>query len=65
MSGYDRELLAYKVQWEGGVTATLEYGIRSEDIDDPELALLWRRAETLWNELRPIIVEIQRELQKR
>ena len=45
------EQLADKVHWEGGVYAALEYGLRSEDIEDPELASLWRRMEELHDEL--------------
>ena len=29
--------LANKVHWEGGVVSALEYGIRSDEIDDPEV----------------------------
>ena len=47
--------LAQKVHWEGGIVATLEYGIRSDEIDDPELAALWRRMEKLYDELRPAL----------
>ncbi len=47
--------LAHKVDWEGGVVSALEYGIRSDEIDDPELATLWRRMEDLYDQLRPSI----------
>ena len=47
--------LARKVEWEGGVIAALEYGIRSEEIDDPELSALWHRMETLYDQLRPCV----------
>jgi hypothetical protein len=47
--------LARKVDWEGGVLSALEYGIRSEEIDDPELATLWRRLECVYEQLRPSI----------
>lgn len=47
--------LARKVEWEGGVLGALEYGIRSEEIDDPELSTLWRRMEGLYDQLRPSI----------
>jgi hypothetical protein len=56
----DREMmnareLARKVEWEGGVLGALEYGIRSEEVDDPELATLWHRMETIYEQLRPSI----------
>ena len=50
------EDLANKVHWEGGIVSALEYGIRSDEIDDPELAALWRRLETLYDQMRPSIV---------
>jgi hypothetical protein len=54
--------LATKVRWEGGIMSALEYGIRSEEIDDPELAALWRRMEVLYDQLRPSIVATDRLL---
>ena len=63
-TGYDRDLLAAKIAWEGGVTATLEYGLRSEDIDDLDLRVQWQAMEYLWDELRPLIRELQRTLAK-
>ena len=47
--------LADRVQWEGGIVSALEYGIRSDEIGDPELAALWRRMEQLYDQLRPSI----------
>lgn len=55
--------LAEKVDWEGGVIEALEYGIRSGDIADPEVATVWRRVEQLWSELRPAVRQIERTLQ--
>lgn len=63
MKGYDRDLLASKIRWEGGVTATLEYGLRSEDIADPDLRVQWQAMEFLWDELRPLIVAFRRSLE--
>lgn len=54
--------LAHKVHWEGGVVSALEYGIRSHEIDDPELAALWRRMEELYDQLRPSIATADRML---
>jgi hypothetical protein len=54
--------LADKVHWEGGIVSALEYGIRSEEINDPELASLWRRLEGLYDQLRPSIVATERLL---
>lgn len=54
--------LADKVHWEGGIVSALEYGIRSEDIDDPELVALWRRLEGLYDQMRPTMVATDRLL---
>lgn len=54
--------LAERVEWEGGVIEALEYGIHSGDIDDPEVATVWRRMEQLWLELRPAVRQIERTL---
>jgi hypothetical protein len=54
--------LADKVHWEGGIVSALEYGIRSDEIDDPELVALWRRLEGLYDQLRPAIVTTDRLL---
>ncbi len=52
---YDRELLAYKVRWEGGVLATLDYGLKAEDIGDPELRSAWAEMRELHQKLRPLV----------
>ncbi len=62
-SGLTLRRLAEKVDWEGGVIEALEYGIRSSDIADPEVATVWRRVEQLWTELRPAVRQIERSLQ--
>lgn len=54
--------LAHKVQWEGGVLSALEYGIRSDEIADPELATLWRRMEQVYGQLRPSVELTERLL---
>lgn len=59
---YDRDLLAYKVRWEGGVMAALDYGLRSDDIRDPDLRAAWQRLENLHAELRPLVRDFERRL---
>lgn len=54
--------LADKVHWEGGIVSALEYGICSDEIDDPELVALWRRLEGLYEQMRPAIVATDRLL---
>lgn len=48
MSPYlDRTEVANKVDWEGGLDAVLEYGLRAEDLpeDDIELREAWQAME--------------------
>jgi hypothetical protein len=50
--------LADKVGWEGGILATLDYGVRSSDIDDMEVARLWAELEALYEAMIPAMGEI-------
>jgi hypothetical protein len=54
--------LAQKIRWEGGLLAALEYGITAKDIEDPELAKLWRRLERSYGTLTPLIDEAAERL---
>lgn len=54
--------LADKVEWEGGVLAALEYGIRSEQIDDSELRSLWSDLEQRYRSLTPLVSQIGERL---
>ena len=57
---YDRELLAYKINWEGGVLATLDYGLEPDDIVDPELRAAWAELRELHDRMRPLIETFER-----
>jgi hypothetical protein len=57
-----RERLAEKVAFEGGPFEALQYGIRSADIADPELATLWHEMEQLYERIAPLARMIRREL---
>ena len=59
---YDRELLASKIRWEGGVLAALDYGLRPDDIDDAELRNAWARLRDVHAELRPLMKDFERRL---
>lgn len=59
---YDRRLLAHKVNWEGGILAALQYGIRSDQIGDPALAKRWAAIEELYRDLMPRVSELERDL---
>lgn len=54
----DRARLAEKVAWEGGTFEALRYGIRADDIGDPELAALWRDMEELYERMSPLTWKI-------
>lgn len=56
---YDRDLLASKIRWEGGVAATLDYGLRAADIGDPDLRSAWARLQKLHAQLSPLILEFE------
>jgi hypothetical protein len=61
-SKFSRERLAQKVRWEGGLLAALDYGIKSDDIADPELAALWARLERTYADLAPLLDEAAEQL---
>lgn len=50
------------VRTHGGVLGAIEAGIRSGQIDDPEIASAWRRVEQQYAEMRPNIVVVGRVL---
>ena len=54
----DRRRLAEKVEWEGGVFATLRYGVRSDEIEDEELRSLWAEMEQHYLAITPIATQI-------
>jgi hypothetical protein len=49
--------LAQKIRWEGGLMAALQYGIRPNQIADPELAKLWGRLRRAYSNLAPLVDE--------
>ncbi len=50
--------LADKVGWEGGILAAMDYGIRSENIDDAQIAALWAQLELLYDQMMPIMSQL-------
>jgi hypothetical protein len=61
---FTKDELARKVRWEGGALDAIEYGIRSEQIDDPELRDLWRALEDGYRALTPLVTTIETRLQR-
>jgi hypothetical protein len=62
MAKMSNSRLATKVDCEGGVLRAITYGMRSEQIADPEIAALWSQAEKAYAGLEPVIREIERRL---
>ena len=48
----DTRTLEQRVRQHGGILEAIEWGIRSESIEDPELATVWRGIEAQYEELR-------------
>jgi hypothetical protein len=59
---FNRDGLAQKIRWEGGLLAALDYGIKARDIADPELAALWRRLERAYARMAPLLDQAADEL---
>jgi hypothetical protein len=48
----DSRTLDQRVRHHGGILEAIEWGIRSDSIEDPELATLWRGIEAQYEEMR-------------
>lgn len=59
---YDRDLLSHKIRWEGGVLATLDYGLPPEEIADPALRSTWAELAKLHAQMKPLIKDLERAL---
>ena len=58
------KMLAQKVAWEGGIVATLDYGISPSEIEDPEVADIWSRLYSLYNEMGPLMTDLDKRLRQ-
>lgn len=58
----DNTELAQKIRWEGGLLEALDYGIRADDIADPDLASFWARLEQAHREFAPLAEEARARL---
>jgi hypothetical protein len=54
--------LNQRVRQHGGILEAIEWGIRSDSIDDPELATVWRGIEAHYEEMRHSLVLASRML---
>lgn len=48
----DTRALDQRVRQHGGILEAIEWGIRSDSIEDPELATVWRGIEAQYEEMR-------------
>ncbi|MFN8628846.1 MAG: hypothetical protein U0838_00565 [Chloroflexota bacterium] len=62
--GLDARELARLVRAHGGILGAIEYGVRSSEIDDPELATAWRQIERQYQSMRPGLSVVGRVLAK-
>lgn len=58
----DTRALDRCVRQHGGILEAIEWGIRSDAIEDPELATVWRRIEAEYEEMRRSLVLASRML---
>lgn len=56
----DRAAVAEKVDWEGGITEALEYGIKAADMPegDAELTAAWQALEDAFTALQPLAAAV-------
>ena len=62
MEKLSNERLAQKIRWEGGLRAALDYGIDRNEIQDPQVADLWRRLDRSYREFGPLLDDAMRQL---
>ena len=61
----DTEALDRRVRQHGGILEAIEWGIRSDAIEDPELATVWRGIEAHYEEMRQSLLGASRMLATR
>lgn len=50
---------AAKVEWEGGITGALDYGLRAEDCRPGELRDAWEKLELKWAAMQEEMDEVR------
>ena len=59
------EDIAAKVEWEGGITEVFQHGAFNESIfEDEELAEKWGEAQKIFEQLNPILEDIEKKLEE-
>lgn len=56
--------LEHRVRAHGGILEAIEFGIRADAIEDPEMATVWRGIEEQYDELRENLVFASRILNR-
>jgi len=56
--------VASLVRTYGGILGAIEYGVRSEEIADPEIANAWREIERQYRQMSPNLSVVARILHK-
>lgn len=52
-----------KIEWEGGIIEALDYGLKPADAPEGPLRDAWTRAYDLWQQMEPVIREIDELLE--
>ena len=62
-----RDDLAGKIEWEGGVIESLDYGITTDMMPegDAELTEAWGKLEAAWKQLSPLADAVEKLLEDR
>lgn len=55
---------AAKIEWEGGITAALDYGLKAEDCEPGELRIAREKLELKWVALQEEMDDVQEVLNR-
>ena len=63
----DREALAAKIEWEGGLMEALDYGIKTDDMPegDTELTEAWAKLEASFRETSRLAHAVEKLIEDR
>lgn len=59
---FNEASLTQKIRWEGGLLASLAYGIPADAIDDASLAAQWRDLEAAYRAFAPLLEDVAERL---
>lgn len=55
---------AAKVEWEGGITDALDYGLKAEDCEPGDLRTAWEKLELQWAAIQEEMDDVQEVLDR-